>query len=247
MRRLATAALILAASGAALARAQDVGPRPPLRARLADCSTGQSPSARYAVFSASMAALPASARMGIRFDLEQRTPGGRFTRVAVPRWGVWEKSRPGVPAFLYSKRVDSLAAPAQYRALVRFRWYGADGTTMRRARRLTAICHQPDPRPDLRVGAITARAGADPGTEAYDIVVRNDGRGDAESFSVVLTVGDGPQPSRVVGSLAAGGRQVLEIAGPPCDPASGLRVAVDPAGAVDEADETNNVVARPCP
>jgi hypothetical protein len=247
MRRLAITVFLLAATGSALARAQDVGSRPPLRARLAECSSGQSPAARYAVFAASMPAVPGSMRMGIRFDLLQRAPGGAFAPVAVPRWGVWERSRPGVPGFLYSKRIDALAAPAAYRALVRFRWYGPNGATVRRARRLTAICRQPDPRPDLRVGAVTARAAGDPGSEIYDVVVRNVGRGDAESFSVVLTVGGSAQPPRVVGSLAAGAHQVLEIVGPRCDAASRLQVSLDPGGAVDEANEANNVAARPCP
>lgn len=247
MRRLATVVFLVAATGTALARAQDVGSRPPLRARVTECSTGQSPAARYAVFGASMPAVPGSVRMGIRFDLLQRTPGRGFAPVAVPRWSVWERSRPGVPGFLYSKRIDALAAPASYRALVRFRWYGPDGTTIRRARRLTAICRQPDPRPDLRVGAVSARAAADPGSEIYDVVVRNVGRGDAESFSVVLTVGGAAQPPRVVGSLASGARQLVEIVGPRCDASSGLQVSLDPGGAVDEANEANNVAARPCP
>src|SRR5437016_5152564 len=113
MRRPAIAVVLIAvttcfAGGAhgALAWAQDVGSHPSLRARLTECSTGQSPAVRYAVFGASMPTVPGSVRMGIRFDLLQRTPGGAFAPVVVPRWGVWERSRPGVPGFLYSKRID---------------------------------------------------------------------------------------------------------------------------------------------
>ena len=38
--------------------------------------------------------------MWMRFDLFQRSPGTGFAHVTVPKFGTWEKSKPGKPAFI---------------------------------------------------------------------------------------------------------------------------------------------------
>jgi hypothetical protein len=217
--------------------------RPPLRAELADCQTGAAPAERFAVFTGSMPALKGTAWMSMRFDLYQRRPGARgFARIALPHWGTWERTtQAGVPGFVFTKRVEQLAAPARYRALVRFRWYGADGRLQRRAARLSPVCAQPDPRPDLRVGTVSASADGH-----YLVVVRNAGRGAAGPFALDVAV-DGVVASTTVSGLAPGTSQTVAVGGNRCRPGGQVRVVVDPAHAVDEADERNDAVSRPCP
>src|SRR4051794_24006549 len=198
MRRLAAIACLLAPLAAPTAgrAAQE---RPPLQARLAACTTGPNATARRATFTASMPAVTGAARMAIRFDLLQRAPGdAAFARVALPAWRRWERSQPGRTGFIYTKTVRALRAPGAYRATVRFRWYGPDGRVLRRARRTTPICRQPDPRPDLRAGALTAAPGLGPATVTYLLRVRNAGRGAAAPFAIALMTAGMPQAPVVV-------------------------------------------------
>lgn len=140
--------LFLVAVAAALPGAPPAAARerPPLAATLEECQTGASPSERIAVFTGSMPAVAGTERMAMRFDLQRRTshrPRWRRVRRA-PGFGAWERSLPNRAGFVFHKRVDGLRVPAAYRAVVRFRWYAADGAVQRRAQRRTRSCRQPD-------------------------------------------------------------------------------------------------------
>jgi hypothetical protein len=250
MRRFATLACLAAAATAAApaaARAAEQQ-RPPLRARLASCTTGDAAHARTAAFTASMPAVDRTARMWIRFDLLQRTPGeAEFALVNLPAWGRWERSEPGRSGFIYTKKVQALRAPGDYRARVRFRWYDASGRLLRRAQRPTPICRQPDPRPDLRAGALTRVAGLGPAAATYLLTVENTGRGAAGPFDVVLAEDGMPQPPVRVDGLAAGATRVVSVPGPACAAGATVRFVLDPGAAVAESDEADDVVDRPCP
>jgi hypothetical protein len=165
MRRLATFACLtapLATAPATVAAAQE---RAPPQARLVGCTTGAQPGDRTAAFMASMPAIEGTARMWVRFDLYERAPDAPgFTRIALPAWGRWERSDPDRTAFIYTKRVEELRTPAAYRARVMFRWYGPDGELLRRARRFTRACRQPDLGLGLPAGAPSPVAALVPGT-----------------------------------------------------------------------------------
>jgi hypothetical protein len=243
----AAAAPSSAATAPSLAAAA-APPRPPLRAALTQCRVSPDPAERTAVFTASMPALRGTRRMELRFTLLQRTRGSAgFVPVAVPRWGVWQRSRAGVPGFIFTKRVTGLQAPAQYRAVVRFRWRDARGRVQRRARRVTRACRQPDLRPELRAEGLVAEAGPAPQTATYRFDVVNGGRGDAGPFAVVLTANRTPQPPQRLGGLVAGGRETVTLIGPRCAPGSIVRVAVDVDSEVVEARERNNAANLRCP
>jgi hypothetical protein len=246
VRVVALTALCIALLGAVSAAAQAPVLPLPVKAKLTDCHTGLQPAERFAVFVGQMPALQGTRRMWMRFDLFERAPGGRWQRVAVPKFGTWQKSLPGKPGFIYEKRVDQLQAPADYRAEVRFRWYDAHGKLQRTAHRRSRTCHEPDPRPDLAVGAVTA-TDAGGGKLRYLIRVRNDGRSDVGPFDTVLTVDGAAQPPATVAGLPAGGATRVPIAAPACAPGSRIQIALDPAGTIDEAHETNNAVSRACP
>src|SRR5215212_3359255 len=152
MRRTVIAAVCLAAlSGGAAAPVlaapaqappPAAAPAPPsLGATLASCVRSPDAAQRSASFTASMPALPGTRRMLLRFDLFQRVAAGEgFTPVRVPRWGVWQRSRTGVAGFVFTKHVNGLQAPGDYRAVVRFRWLDARGRVQRTTLRRTRVC-----------------------------------------------------------------------------------------------------------
>jgi hypothetical protein len=247
MRRLAAIACLLApfATPAVAGAAQE---RPPLQARLVACTTGPSAAARRATFTASMPAVARAARMAMRFDLLQRMEGdAEFARVALPAWGRWERSESGRTGFIWTKTVRALRAPGAYRARVLFHWYDASGRVLRRARRVTPVCRQRDSRADLQAGALAVAPGLAANSVTYLLTVRNGGRGAAGPFAVALAGAGMPQAPVAVARLAPGESRVVELTGPRCAPGSTVRFVLDPANAIAESDEADDVVDRACP
>lgn len=249
MRSLLIAVALLATVPAVTSAAEPRQAGPSLRAEAPTCRTGATPDERYAVFTGSMPARPQGDRMAMRFDLEIREQGERsFRSVKAPSFGRWERSQPGRRGFIYSKRVDGLKAPAAYRAVVRFRWYAADGTVIASRRRTTPTCTQPDPRPNLRLLAVRTAAGTFPGTVTYLLTVVNSGRGPADAFEIEAGPDDdGPAGTVTVGGMAAREARVIEVPGRPCAVGGRVRVRLDVTAAVAESDERDNDARRACP
>jgi hypothetical protein len=246
MRRalLLVALAAVAAPGAAHAQA------PPLRAKLASCLSGPDAGNRTAVFTGSMPSIKGTRRMLMRFDLLARGPvAAGFAPLKVPGLGVWQKSAPGRSGgFVFTQRVQALVAPGAYLAVVHFRWYGKGGKLLRSAKRETSVCKQPDQRPDLRAGLLTAGEGPLPDMATYTLAVANDGHGDAAPFDVALSVAGVDQPAqRVEDGLAAGARRTLTFVAARCHPGAIVRFTLDARGEVDEVDEARNVTERVCP
>ncbi|MDQ3870744.1 MAG: hypothetical protein M3301_03895 [Chloroflexota bacterium] len=250
MRRLAatsvgTLVLLAAAAPAALAA-------PFARATVGACRVDPAPVQRYVVFTGEMASLRKGNRMEMRFELERRAPGeASFVPVDVPKLGVWNRAKAGRSPYRFTQRVQKLAAPARYRARVTFRWTGPKGAKKVVMRRVTPACRQPDFRPDLRLQAVASQKV--PGTDEadYTVAVRNTGRTVARSragFDVVLSIDGVALPATTVDGLAPHDRLELTFRGPRCRPVNGSATAVvDPGKRVDEARETNNAIAIPCP
>lgn len=119
-------------------------PTPPSpRATLDACATGAAAVDRHALFTATMPGVKGAVRMAMRFALFTR-PGtsGPWRLLHLPKWGLWQRSKTGVPAFIYSKRVDGLVATASYRATVTMRWFDARRAVVRTATRTTPACVQ---------------------------------------------------------------------------------------------------------
>jgi hypothetical protein len=246
MRRalLLVALAAIAAPGAAHAQA------PPLRAKLATCSSGALATDRAAVFTGSMPAIKGARRMWMRFDLLARGPlTTEFAPLKVRGLGIWQKSVPARPGgFVFTQRVQALVAPGAYLAVVHFRWYGKGGKLLRAAKRETGVCKQPDQRSDLRAGLVTAVPGPLPDQATYSVDVANRGHGHAAPFDVMLSVADVDQPAqRVEDGLAAGAKRTLTFVAPRCQPGSIVRFTLDVRGEVDEVGEAKNVTERVCP
>ncbi|HEY1538130.1 MAG TPA: CARDB domain-containing protein [Solirubrobacteraceae bacterium] len=244
------AAWLALGTGVALAQPAPVTPAPPppatpvaLSAAVETCETSPLPVGRVASFVGSMPATTGATQMQMRFDLQRRHPGERHWRIVrgAQGFGVWATADPGRAGFVFHKRVDSLPAPAAYRAVVRFRWNAADGTIVRRARRTTSACDQPDLRPDLVPGSLRAVLDAQPALAVYTFVVRNSGRSAAGPFSVRVAGAVAGVPG-----LAAGGQASVVVVGAACAPGSMVDALVDSDHRVDETDE-RNALRRRCP
>jgi hypothetical protein len=246
MRRTSVLIALLALAVApAAARASGA---PPLSAKLTACTTGEDASSRAAVFTGAMPAAAGTRRMQMRFVLQQRlTPQGPYKALTVPGWDDWEKSDPGRPGFVFTKRVESLAGPASYRAQITFKWLDRKGRAQRATRRTTPACDQPDPRPDVELGGLDATPGQTKDVAVYALVVSNDGRATAGPFTVTLTVDGVLQPPLQLGPIAVGEREHGTIVGARCAPGSTVTVTVDSSDAVNESSEGDDVVQRPCP
>jgi hypothetical protein len=246
MRRTAAliaALAVLTAPAAALAAPGDA---PRLRAVVSSCQTGPDAATRSAAFTASMPAGTDTARMAIRFDLQQRTvDGGIWQRVAAPSFGRWERSQPGVAGFVWTKDVHGLTAPGEYRAVVRFRWFAKDGST-RTVRKVTRSCRQRDPRADLVAGRVQATPAGE-GLLAYRVTVRNAGRTAAGAFALALALDDAEAARTTVPGLGPGASTTVQVTGPTCAGGRAVELRLDPDDAVDEATEDGGVLRPVCP
>ena len=223
---------------------------PPLRAKLAACQSGPAATDRTATFVGSMPAVAGTKRMWMRFDLFARiAPATDFTAVKAPKLGVWQKSASGrvSSGFVFTQRVQGLTSPGWFRAQVRFRWYGKGGRLLRSATRTSAICKQPDQRPDLRAGALDAARGPLLDQATYALDVHNDGHTAATGFDVVLTVAGAEQPPQHGAGIAPAGTATVTFVAPLCAPGSTLRFDLDAEDEVDESAKLDDVVERACP
>lgn len=241
MRRIALLASVAALGVAVAALAQPAFP--PLKARLVTCQTGADAADRYAIFTGSMPAQPGARTLAMRFELLERQAGSRaFSLVHLPRWGVWERTtRGGVPGFIFTKRVEQLAAPAAFRARLTFRWRDRNGDVLRTAHRTSGVCRQPDPRPDLHVVAVDL-----PASGPATVVVRNRGRSAAGAFAVRMSRA-GATATRQVAGLAAGDHETLSFPLGRCVSGEPVAVVVDAGDQVDEAREGDDTMTVTCP
>jgi hypothetical protein len=110
---------------------------------LEQCATASTQMERSATFAAEMTLLPGSTRLEMRIALLERTPKeSTYHAVTAPGLGAWRAAAAGVKVYRYVKQVTNLAAPAVYRADVRFRWLGAHGRVVKSAERRSASCAQ---------------------------------------------------------------------------------------------------------
>lgn len=235
-----------AAAAALMCAAAPAQGAPKLSARVTACSSGTAAAERVAVFTGSMPGAKGADRLRMRFVLERREAGeSSWSRVPAPTFGVWMRSRPGVAGFVYTKRVEGLVGPADYRAVVSFRWLARDGRVARSARRITAVCAQPDPRPNL-VALLLGPAMSESGPVA-ELLVGNSGGGDLVTpAEVTLRIDGAEQPSQSLPALPTGETALITFPMAACAPGTTLEATLDPLDVVDEGLETDNRRATTC-
>jgi hypothetical protein len=204
--------------------------------KVAECDTD----AASATFESAMRPVSGTARMAVRFTLQTRTPGTRWTTLKVPGFERWHLSRSSRSTFLFDKTVDGLAAPSDYRVVVRFQWRDALGDVLKRAKRTSRVCAQPDPRPDLRPVALEQTA------TGWVLTVTNAGGGDAEEVPATLAAG-GRVLRGLVPGLAVGDDTGVYFQTGACVPGETLTATVDPEDDLEESDEAGNAISVTCP
>jgi hypothetical protein len=219
-------ALVLIAAFFAIAPAAHAATRP--QAALVSCDKVH----HSAVFDGRMDNRPGSARMQMRFQLQDHGPGEHWVRVAVPGFSAWQSSATGRSRYVYTKTVDGLVGPASYRVVVSFRWLATDGTVLRRATDVSPACRQPDPRPDLSVAALEVRPALRPERRRYAITIANTGRSAAPASRLALD---------------PGAEQTVVVTGRACESGTLLTAAADATDVVDEHDEDDDTFALSCP
>src|SRR5689334_16433915 len=110
---MAAALALPAPAAAALATgasvADPVRPSPTVSATLTQCVTSVLQPERSATFSGEMSAVPGTARMAMRIEIEERLPHeALFHVVAAPGASAWRTSEPHVKIFKYLKQVTDL-------------------------------------------------------------------------------------------------------------------------------------------
>ena len=237
-------ALAAPAAGAAV-------PRWAAKAVLTDCeraAAGDDTADRAAVFEGQMRSVRGAARMQMRFTLQARTPDTvRWSPVSAPGFGTWVSSAAGTSRYVYTKRVEGLLAPASYRVQLRFRWLSASGRTLASARRRSATCRQPDPRPNLVVSSLSVRPAARAGRSRYVAFVRNTGRSAAEASELRVALGGVALPFAPVMELEPGEGIEIAVEGPACQAGATVDADADAGDVVDERDEADNRFTRLCP
>ncbi len=139
-----------------------VSATPVATATLEQCATATIPQTeRSATFAGEMTAIPGTARMEIRIDLQERgLEELQYRTVSAPGLGVWHSSAAGVKIFAHIQQVTNLSAPAFYRGAVRFRWVNARGRLIKAEELRTAHCEQPAAPPASGTSSSSATAGA---------------------------------------------------------------------------------------
>jgi hypothetical protein len=118
--------------------------KPLVSATLEGCVTSDEQTERSATYAGEMSTIPGSAKMEMRIDVLERLPTEvSFHVVTAPGLGVWRVAAPGVKNYRYLKEVTNLAAPAYYRAAVRFRWLNSKGKLVKALEMRTPRCWEP--------------------------------------------------------------------------------------------------------
>jgi hypothetical protein len=217
-------------------------------ATLTQCQTAVEQTDRSATFSGQMEAVPATQRMAIRVEVQERLAGETsFRPVVAPGLGVWRGSDTGVKIYKYLRQITNLPAPGDFRAIVSFRWLGSKGRLIHQTARHTQACEQPDERPKLVITQVTGTPESGSPSTDYEITVRNEGRGPTGAFGVVLSVGGIAQPTLNATPLAAATSTVLDTTAPVCTPGNDVEVSFDLQGQTEEAPGGALSQRVPCP
>lgn len=236
VRRFILVALALAAAPVAQAEA------PAATLRVVSCTPWQEDAGGSVTYAARMRAVPGTERMALRVRLMEKLGDGEYRRVSA---GMWRSSRPGVSAFNWEHSIDGLRQDGVYRAVVQYRWFGADGERIRSARIRSAPCRQPSQLPNLRVASIETRSGDVEGTAVYRVQVINRGTSAARRVGVLLRVdGEVVDEVELIDELGPNEVRTVTFNGPECR--RRLRVVVDPKNVIQESREQDNVRAPTC-
>jgi hypothetical protein len=252
VRTAVVAALVVLSSAAATAAAS----APRIQLRQFSCEQAVSPIARTISVWSWMRPVPGTRKLEARWVLLSRpTTGGTFTVVPGTGLGTWVSptnrtlgQRSG-DVWKLHKSVSDLSAPAVYKLRGTFRWLGTGGRVLATMKRSTHKCAQPELRPDLLVRSIAVQPiPRRPAFNRYVATIANAGKSAAGPFEVQFSPGGGLSDTiRSETGLAAHHQLQETFVGPACTTTSPVTVTVDPTGAVDDFNRSNNQLTAVCP
>jgi hypothetical protein len=199
---------------------------------------------RSTLFTGRMRAVKGTERMGMRFTLQSRVGRGSFHTVMAPELAKWHKSKSGVRRFTYRQRVEALEEGVVYRAVVRYRWYDADGHRIRSGKRRSRGCDQRPDMPNLRPIRIYSKSLSETST-LYTVRVANYGKVGAMNVPVELSIDGRAAAPLTVDSIPAGAVVAVRFRGPNCH--TQVQARVDPDDTIHESREHDNSRGASCP
>jgi hypothetical protein len=242
LRVAATIAALVALPPAGSAARTADSPPPPAVAKLAGCDFASSD--RSATFVARMDAIPAAAKLAVRFQLfELLGRGDSWHRLDVPALRAWHMSVAGVRHYSWKQTVDNLRIGGAYKARVQYRWLAPTGGVVATDMRDTQACR--GPLPNLELGGLTSDAGPTADTRTYRAAIQNTGKVAADYVDVSLSVDGTTLDTVTVSHLGVGETRFATFTGPACQ--SGIRVTADPDNTIGESVESDNSQLFACP
>jgi len=219
------------------------------------CQRALDPPARAVSVVAVMRPVTATKSMSMRFQLLTKTTGARWTQVHGGDLGTWVSPKPATlgerpgDVWVLNHPVADLPAPASYKFKVSFRWTGAGGAVLATADRVSAVCVQPELRPDLRVVSVTiGSVAAHPNLAQYTVKLANLGTSAAGPFDVRFAAGSVVK-THTVNRLGPHQKRTDTFLGPLCSSVDAPTVVVDPTQTVDDLNRADNSLTVPagCP
>ena len=217
----------------------------PAEVRMLSCAKSTDISGGSVTYVTRMDAVPGTHRMALRIRLFRKVGDGEFERVSGSGLDVWRKSRLDASAFRWEHSIEGLSPGADYRVVVRYRWYGDDGETILSARRRSEKCHQPAGLPNLRIHRITSKPGEVEGTAVYKVTISNLGAVPAQDVGVLLRIdGEVVDDAVVIDMIGPNQTRTVTFNGPVCR--QSMRAVVDPKDTIAESREEDNTRDPSC-
>ena len=229
------------------------GPRAQLGSPV--CHRALDPVGRSFAVTATMRSMTGTERLAVNFRLLEKPAGAAaYSQVNAPGLGHWISPTdpptlgqlPGDVWYVKHPVVD-LDAPASYRFLVEFRWFGSRQQVLRTQTLRSSVCVQLELRPDLVVESIAVKpdAGA-PRMNRYVAMIQNTGASAAGSFTVELTDLD-QVFYRTVSRLPAHSSRSVTLVGPACLSSQPPTVTADPDDRIDVSSRAQATATASCP
>lgn len=228
----------------------------PPRAQLSgvSCVKALDPIGRSFTMTATMRPLARTRKLMMNVRLMDRTTvAPAWAAVVAPGFGQWIS--PTSPATLGQRPGDvwnvrhpvtDLTAPVSYRFVVEFRWIGAAGRLLGQQTLNSAVCQQPELRPDLTVGTVAVTPAANRTKQVYTTTISNIGATAATDFQVALSDAGVVVP-KTIKYLGPHASRVVSFTGPACTAAQPPTVTADPGDQVDVYSRAQAVAQVTCP
>lgn len=257
MKRLPVGAAALAIAALLLATTATAGAPPRAQLHGFSCHRALDPPDRSAAVTAVMRPLQGTRHMAMKIDLlmSSRSTTGNQRVVRAGDLGVWITPKnptlgqlPG-DVWNVQKSVVDLAAPANYRFRVMFRWTSSGGHMLGTAVRYSSLCRQRELRPDLLVQSIAVAPSPNNADEdVYIALITNRGNSATGPFEVLFAPSDGsPTEVRMVAQLRAHASVTERFAGDACSADNTPTITADSTMEVDDLNRANNSLTATCP